>query len=239
MRAAALVLGAGKGERFRASLVDPACAPAAKALLSLAGRSLLAHAIDALCAVEEIELVTPVLSADALAHWPELRRSLRTPAKLSDPVLGGAERQDSMRAGLASLPAELQLVAIHDAARPLVRPRDIARVVAEARVAGAAILATPVRDTIHRVEGGALTQTPERATLWAAQTPQVFRRDWLEAALAKATAEGWVASDEAGLLARFGLGVRVVEGDETNLKITTAADLVRAEAILRERGGAA
>jgi 2-C-methyl-D-erythritol 4-phosphate cytidylyltransferase len=239
MRVAALVLGAGRGERFRASLADSAQATAAKALLPLAGRTLLAHAIDALLASGAVERVTPVLSPEGIAAWSDVRRTLADASRVAEPVLGGAERQHSMRAGLASLPAGLRIVAVHDAARPLVRASDVARVVAAAREHGAALLATRVRDTIHRVAEGVVEATPERSALWAAQTPQAFRRDWLEEALAKAAAEGWLATDEAALVARLGVAVHVVEGDASNWKITTAEDLRLAEAILRARGAGA
>jgi 2-C-methyl-D-erythritol 4-phosphate cytidylyltransferase len=147
-------------------------------------------------------------------------------------VAGGAERQDSARAGLAALPPEATHVAVHDAARPLVRAADVSRVVAAALAHGAALLAVPVRDTIHRVEAGRIVCTPPRSECWAAQTPQVFRVDWLREAYAKAAAEGLLGTDDAALVARLGNPVHVVLGDPDNFKITTAADLARAATLL-------
>ena len=230
MRVAALVLGAGAGARLRATL--DAAPP--KALVALGGRSLLARSIATLASVREIEWILPVLAADVLAAWPRVRAELPDPARVLAPVAGGAERQDSARAGLAALPAEATHVAIHDAARPLVRPADVARVVAAALAEGAALLAEPARDTIHRVAAGRIVSTPARAECWAAQTPQVFRVDWLREAYAKAAADGILATDDAALVARLGNPVRVVPGDPGNFKITTAADLARAEATLAE-----
>jgi 2-C-methyl-D-erythritol 4-phosphate cytidylyltransferase len=231
MRVAALVLGAGSGARLRATL--DAAPP--KALVSLGGVSLLARSIETLASVREIEWIVPVLAGEALAAWPRVRAELRDATRVLAPVAGGAERQDSARAGLAALPEGATHVAIHDAARPLVRAVDVSRVVAAALAEGAAILAEPVRDTIHRVAGGRIVATPPRAECFAAQTPQVFRVDWLREAYAKAKADGVLGTDDAALVARLGNPVRVLPGDPGNFKITTAADLARAEAWLVER----
>jgi 2-C-methyl-D-erythritol 4-phosphate cytidylyltransferase len=228
MRVAAIVLGAGIGARLRATL--DAAPP--KALVSLGGVSLLARSLAALAAVREIEWILPVLPAEALAAWPRVRAELPDAARVLAPAAGGAERQDSARAGLAALPEGATHVAVHDAARPLVRVADVSRVVAAALAHGAAILAEPVRDTIHRVAGGRIAATPPRAECFAAQTPQVFRVDWLRAAYAKAEADGVVGTDDAALVARLGNPVQVLPGDPANFKITTAGDLARAEAWL-------
>jgi 2-C-methyl-D-erythritol 4-phosphate cytidylyltransferase len=224
MRVAAVVLGAGSGARLGA--------PSPKALVSLGGMSLLARSIAALGRVREIEWIQPVLPAGLLADWPRLAAELPDARRVLAPVPGGAERQDSARAGLAALPESATHVAVHDAARPLVRPEDVARVVAEALRHGAAILAEPVRDTVHRVLDGSIRATPPRAECYSAQTPQVFRIDWLREAYAKAAADGVAGTDDAALVARLGNPVRVVPGDPDNFKITTAADLARAEAVL-------
>jgi 2-C-methyl-D-erythritol 4-phosphate cytidylyltransferase len=156
-------------------------------------------------------------------------------AKLADPVVGGAERQDSVRAGLAALPEDTTLVAVHDAARALVRPESVSRVVAEARESGAALLAVPARDTLKRVREGSVVDTPPREECWLAQTPQVFRVELLREGLAKADAEGFVGTDDAQLVERLGVAVRVVPGEPENLKITGPGDLAAAEAWLRQR----
>lgn len=231
MRVAAIVLGAGSGARLRVALT----AAPPKALVSLGGMSLLARSLAVLASVREIEWIQPVLPKDALAAWPGLRAELPDAARVLAPVAGGEERQDSAAAGLAALPESATHVAIHDAARPLVRPGDVSRVVAAALAHGAAILAEPVRDTIHRVVNGVVAATPPRGECFAAQTPQVFRIDWLREAHAKAKADGVVGTDDAALVARLGNPVHVVAGDPDNFKITTAADLVRAEALLAER----
>ncbi len=225
MSTAALVLAAGRGERLGAGRP--------KAFVELGGLPLLARSLAALAASDAIDALVPVVPAGfglqvSNAAW------LREIPKVGAPVDGGAERQDSMRAGLAALPPEVALVAVHDAARPFVRPEDVARVVAAAREHGAALLAVPARDTIKRVRAGRVVETPPRAECWAAQTPQVFRTEILREALAKACADGVVGTDDAQLVERLGVPVRIVEGDAGNQKITTAEDLAWAEARLRE-----
>jgi len=227
MRVAALVLAAGRGERFGAG--QP------KAFLPLAGRSLVVHSVEALAACDAVDWIVAVLPAAEIGRLAAAQWSPVAAGKIVASVAGGAARQDSMRAGLTALPADVELVAIHDAARPLVRPRDVARVVAAAARSGAALLAVPVRDTLKRVREGRVVETPPREGLWAAQTPQVFRAALLREALAKAEADGFQGTDDAQLVERLGYAVEIVEGDPSNLKITWPADLAWAEACLRER----
>jgi 2-C-methyl-D-erythritol 4-phosphate cytidylyltransferase len=182
--------------------------------------------------------LVPVVAREAMPRLAALEAELRKIGKLLPAVAGGAERQDSVRCGLAALPGEVTHVAVHDAARPLVRPRDVSQVVRAARSCGAALLAVPVRDTIKRVQAGVVVGTPPRSECYAAQTPQVFRIDWLREAFAKADADGVRATDDAALVERLGVTVEVVEGDPGNLKITTADDLALAEVSLRRRGEA-
>jgi len=232
MRVAALVLAAGRGDRLGEGLP--------KAFVPLAGEPLLAHALAALDAASRVDLVIPVVARSDLARWDALRPSLAALPKLGTAVVGGAERQDSMAAGLAALPADVAVVAVHDAARPLVRPEAVDRVVRAALRDGAAILAVPVRDTIKRVRGGRVVETPPRRECFAAQTPQVFRVEVLREALDKARAAGRVGTDDAEIVEALGVAVTVVEGDADNLKVTHAEDLPLAERILlRRRGGGA
>jgi 2-C-methyl-D-erythritol 4-phosphate cytidylyltransferase len=227
MRVAALVVGAGRGERL--GRAEP------KAFVPLAGRPLIAHALETLTSVSSIERVVPVVPAERCAELARLLGALARHPKLAPPVAGGATRQDSVRLGLDALPREVELVAVHDAARPLLRADDAARVVAEAARCGAAILAVPVADTIKRARGGEIVETPPRAELFAAQTPQVFRADWLREALAKAAADGRAGTDCAELVEALGVRVAIVAGDPDNLKITRAADLAQAERVLEAR----
>jgi 2-C-methyl-D-erythritol 4-phosphate cytidylyltransferase len=225
--AVALLLAAGRGERLGHALP--------KAFVPLAGRPLLVWAFEALAAVPEVEGVIPVVPPGALARARSLLGVGAWAAKLRAPVAGGAERQDSVRAGLEALPPDAEVVLVHDAARALVRPEAVSRVLHEARRGGAAILAVPVRDTIKRVADGRVVETPARHGCWAAQTPQVFRSEILREALAKAAAEGFRGTDDAELVERIGVAVQVVEGDPDNWKITGPDDVAAAEACLARR----
>lgn len=148
-------------------------------------------------------------------------------------VPGGAERFESVANALARLTPDVEYVAVHDAVRPCVSDECLEAVFAKAVETGAAMLAVPVADTVKRVDAaGRVTETVPRQGLWLAQTPQVFRRDWLEAAYAQRGRLGRAITDDAQLVEAAGHAVHVVAGESTNLKITTPADLLVAEAAL-------
>lgn len=226
--AGAILLCAGRGERLAAG-VD-------KALVPLAGRPLFAWSLEALerCdAVAAIVVVGPVRALrEALAATGIAAR------KVAAWTEGGAERQHSVGRGLHVLPAACDVVAVHDCARALVTPDVIARTIADARAHGGAIAAVPLADTLKQVTDGRITATPPREGLWRAQTPQAFRREWLVAAHEAAARDRVLATDDAALVEALGHPVRVTTGDPVNLKITTADDLVLAEAWLAHRASA-
>jgi 2-C-methyl-D-erythritol 4-phosphate cytidylyltransferase len=227
MSVVALLLAAGRGERLGHELP--------KAFVPLAGRPLLLHALEALAAAPEIDVVIPVVAAKELPRLRALLREWGPRPKLVAAVAGGAERQDSVWAGIQALPPGTSFVAVHDAARALLRSAAVSRVVAAAQRSGAAILAVPVQDTIKRVAAGRIIETPARAECWAAQTPQVFRTEILCKALAKADADGYLGTDDAELVERLGVEVEVVEGDVDNFKLTHPEDLILAERTVAER----
>lgn len=149
-------------------------------------------------------------------------------------VEGGAERVDSVARGLEALGDQVEYVAVHDAARPCVQAAAIDRCVSKAREIGAAILATPVTSTVkQRKTDGTIERTIDRRPLWLAQTPQIAKRTWLGQALAQRT--GAAPTDEAEALERIGKPVAIVEGDATNLKLTTSDDMTLIKAILGDR----
>jgi 2-C-methyl-D-erythritol 4-phosphate cytidylyltransferase len=227
MSVAALVLAAGRGERFGGDVP--------KGLVPLAGRTLLAHSVLALAASPAVDHVIPVVPEAALDGLASRVPELAGLEKVLPAVAGGRERQDSTRAGLAAVPPGTRWVAVHDAARPLVRPAQVTAVVEAARRHGAAILAVPVRDTLKRVADGRVVATEDREAFQVAQTPQVFRLEVLREALDKASRWGRLASDDAGLVEALGVPVHVVAGDPENQKITVASDLAAAEAWLARR----
>jgi len=156
--------------------------------------------------------------------------------KVAHIVPGGRERQDSVRHALAVVDERVDLVVIHDAVRPCITETMVSQVVEAAAADGAAIIALPMRDTVKQVGGDhVIERTIDRKPLWLAQTPQAFRRDWLEEAHRKAQAEGMAATDDAYLLEWMGRPVRVIEGSGENIKVTRPEDLVIGEAILASR----
>ena len=149
---------------------------------------------------------------------------------------GGAERFESVANALGMVKPEVDFVAIHDAVRPCLTQEMIDAVFGKATRTGAALLAVPVTDTVKQVDGNQQVQsTLPRQGLWLAQTPQVFRRDWLVEAYANRAKLGKAITDDAQLIEASGHAVHVVEGSLSNLKITTKADLMLAEAVLKGR----
>lgn len=218
-----IVVAAGRSERMGG--VD-------KIFATLMGRPLLAWPLGAFKQCDAIEGVIVVAAPSSLDRVRDLVKEWRF-GKVTAVVRGGETRQDSVRAGLDAASAAT-IVAIHDAARPLVTPDLIARGVALARETGAALCAIPSRDTVKEVDGDppVVRSTPERARMWLAQTPQVFDRELLLEAHARATS---AATDDAALVEAAGHAVRVYEGAPWNFKVTTEEDLIIAEALLRER----
>ncbi|MDG3003757.1 2-C-methyl-D-erythritol 4-phosphate cytidylyltransferase [Paludisphaera mucosa] len=149
-----------------------------------------------------------------------------------DVVVGGAERADTVAAALAHVKDSCDFVAVHDAARPCLTAAQVVAVFALAEERGAAMLAVPVADTIKRVEDGVVVETVSRDGLYLAQTPQVFRRDWLVEAYEKRDRTGKAATDDARLVEALGRPIAIVAGSAFNLKITTQDDLRLARAVL-------
>lgn len=154
--------------------------------------------------------------------------------KVKAVVMGGKSRDESVSLGLNTLSEKVKLVAVQDGARPFVTWQLIDRVVRAANTYGAAAPAIPVKDTIKVVRGGIVQDTPDRSTLQAVQTPQVFDFDLLRGALKKAKQDGAAITDDCSAVERLGMSVRIVEGDERNIKITTPLDLKIAELFLQE-----
>ena len=222
-----LIVAAGSGRRMGAA--------ANKLLLPLLGRPVLAWTLEAALASEAIRwigIVGQPVDAEAVA-------AIVAAAGADRPVqwiLGGDTRQESVRRGLAALPQTADGVLIHDGARCLVEPSLFGRCAEAVGRGEAVIAATPVTDTIKQVDGdGRISATPDRQTLWAAQTPQGFPVATLTQAHARAEAEGWSVTDDASLFERLGLPVRVLEASPSNIKLTTPIDLTLAEAVLTAR----
>ena len=149
-------------------------------------------------------------------------------------VRGGSSRQESVELGLDALSHKIKLAAIHDGARPLATYELIDRAIRAANSYGAAAPGIPVKDTVKTVEGGLVVNTPDRSKLRAIQTPQVFDIDLLKGALKKARQDKAEVTDDCSAVERLGMKVKIVEGDERNIKVTTPMDLKIAEMLLEE-----
>lgn len=149
-------------------------------------------------------------------------------------VRGGDSRQASVKLGLSAFTDKMELAAVHDGARPLVSEAVIDRTIRAAHTYGGAAPVVSVKDTIKVFDGGFIASTPDRETLRAVQTPQVFDLDLLRGALEKADKDGAAVTDDCSAVERLGLKIRLVEGEERNLKVTTPMDLKIAEMLLEE-----
>lgn len=227
----AVIVAGGSGARFGD--------PRGKQFVELCGLPILAWsilALDRTPSVGHIVVVCPHGKLDAVRQDVLAKISLRSEVTLA---LGGATRQDSVFAGLVTVPPTLEFVAIHDGARPLVDPdaieRCIAAVRADEQLAGA-ILASRETDTLKLTDAtGKILATPDRSNYWCAQTPQVFRLRQVMAAHKAAVWDDFAGTDDASLVEHHGGRVRVVESSRDNMKITVPEDLAIAEAILARR----
>jgi 2-C-methyl-D-erythritol 4-phosphate cytidylyltransferase/2-C-methyl-D-erythritol 2,4-cyclodiphosphate synthase len=225
MGVTAIIAAGGRGLRFGGDRP--------KQLLEVGGRPMLERSVGAFLShaaiAEVIVAVPPELVDDVPAYWRGAAKPVRV-------VAGGARRQDSVANAVRVVSDRSEIVVIHDAARPFPSADLISRTIEAARESGAALAAVAARDTVKRGEalptgGFTVRETLPRDTIFLAQTPQAFRRDILDAALAVAARESIDATDEALLAERAGHTVRLVEGEATNIKVTTPEDLIVADAI--------
>jgi 2-C-methyl-D-erythritol 4-phosphate cytidylyltransferase / 2-C-methyl-D-erythritol 2,4-cyclodiphosphate synthase len=247
MHVTAIIAAGGRGQRFGGERL--------KQLLSVGGRPILERSVTAFLAHPDVNEVVVALPPDVVADPPDYLRSaeafalrgqsegvaIRASGKPLRIVAGGGRRQDSVANAFRATDARSDIIVIHDAARPFASARLIARTIAAAVESGAALAAVQARDTVKRAAAPSaddefvVAETLDRATIFLAQTPQAFRRDVLQAALALGERDGIDATDEAALVERGGHEVRLVEGEASNIKITTPEDLPIAEAIARSR----
>ena len=202
-----------------------------KVMAKLQGEPMIVRTVRAFqeaIAIKEIVIVT---RPDLIQPIKELTRDYD---KVVDVVCGGGSRQESVGLGLAALSSKCKLAAIQDGARPLISQEVIDRTVRAAHSYGAAAPAIPVKDTIKVVKGGVVDHTPDRSTLMAIQTPQVFDFDLIRGALKKAELENWAVTDDCSAVELMGMSVKIVEGDERNIKVTTPLDLAIAKLLLED-----
>ena len=221
----AIIVAAGKGTRMGAN-VD-------KLWLEMAGRPVVAHTwrqFDTTAVIDEIIVVVRAGMEEhflALAEQGEFRKPYRL-------VVGGVERQDSVWNGLAALGPSVEIVAIQDAARPCTSHELILATVKAARETGAAVAAQPVTDTIKEtVDGELISRTVDRSKLWSVQTPQTFRVEVIQRAIAAAREKGLVLTDDTAACELIGQPVRLVKSLQPNPKVTVPADLLVVEGLLK------
>ena len=218
----AVIVAAGSASRMGG--IDKVMAP-------LGGEPMIVKTVRAFQQCDAIREIVVVTRPDLIVPIMDLCASME---KVRAVVAGGSSRQASVNLGLNALSEKVKLAAIQDGARPFVTWQLIDRVVRAAHSFGAAAPAIPVKDTIKEVTGGVVKQTPDRSTLFAVQTPQVFDFDLLRAALKKAEQEQVQVTDDCSAVERMGMSVKIVEGDERNIKVTTPLDLKIAELLLEE-----
>ena len=202
-----------------------------KVMAELKGEPMIARTVRTFQNCDAISEIVIVTRPDLILPITSLTREM---PKVKAVVAGGKSRQESVNLGLNALSDKVKLAAIQDGARPLITWQVIDRVVRAAHTHGAAIPCVPVKDTIKVGSGGVVSGTPDRATLFAAQTPQVFDFDLLRGALKKAELDDYAVTDDASAVEYMGMKVKIVEGDERNIKVTTPMDLKIAEMLLEE-----
>ncbi len=231
MRAAVIVAG-GTGERFGRA--------GGKQLASVAGRPVVVHAVAAFAASAAIDHVVLVCHPERVAEYRRVVDAALGGGAVATVVPGGATRRLSVAAGLAAVPSDASVIAVHDGARPLIEPAVIDRAVRalESSDADGVVVGHPAYDTLKVVDADArVLDTPDRSTMWVAQTPQVFLAGALRRAHAAAAADGFEGTDDASLVERAGGAVLMVEGPRWNIKVTVQEDLGVVEALLAEREG--
>lgn len=233
MKVAVILPAAGLGTRMAKSQPD-AGTHSRKQFLQLEGVPILLHTIRKFARCEAVAEIVVALRGDDIAWVQELldKETLGKPVRL---VIGGESRQQSVENALGHLDEDTTLVAVHDAVRPFVEIDAVNHVIAEATACGAAILGIVPVDTVKRVHLNRIETTIPRERLVMAQTPQVFTLSILREAFAKATADGFVGTDEASLVERLdNVNIHVVPGSDRNIKITKPTDLYLAKLFLAE-----
>lgn len=218
----AVIVAAGTASRMGG--IDKVMAP-------LGGEPMIVRTVMAFQDCEAIREIVIVTREDRILPVKQLCAGM---GKVTAVIAGGSSRQDSVALGLAALDGRVELAAIQDGARPLVTPDLIERVVFAAQRYGGAVPAIPLKDTVKLGKKDLVMTTPDRKRLYAVQTPQVFDYDLLRGGLEQAKKDGATVTDDSSAVERLGLAVKLVKGDERNLKITTPMDLEIAKLYLED-----
>jgi len=205
-----------------------------KILLPLGERKVIGVTMQAFQACESVSEIVIVAREDDI---PAIKAEAEAAGitKLKECTTGGATRQESVINGVRKISKDTELVAVHDGARPLVKPEHIEKVIKDASVFGGATLGVPVKDTIKTVDGGLITDTPPRKYLYITQTPQIFKRNLYFEGIDFALEHGLDFTDDCQLVEAIGGKVAMTVGDYTNIKITTPEDIAIAEILLKQK----
>lgn len=223
-RVAAVIVAAGSGERF---------GRADKVMVEIAGRPAIRWVLDAMEESGVISQIVIVAGSHTQEMLGEVAADLANDIRV-DVVAGGSDRQSSMANGVRACEGA-DIVVVHDAARPLITPEDIRRVIGTANDDHGAILAAPVTDTIKRVRAGEIAETIDRRELWGAQTPQAFRAAHMQAICARVRAGEGSFTDEASIAEALGIPVAIVPASAPNPKLTHQDEVVVVDALMRQR----
>jgi 2-C-methyl-D-erythritol 4-phosphate cytidylyltransferase len=224
----AIIVAAGKGVRINDTI--------RKQYLDLAGRPILAYSLMAFDACDKIESIFLVVPEEDLNYCQKSILSLLKLQKKVNLVPGGAQRQDSVYNGLQALDNKTDTVVIHDGVRPFIRSEQLTACIIGAKETGACILGVLASDTLKRVgKSGIIEKTLARDAVWLAQTPQAFQYDLIIKAHEKARQDGYSGTDDALLVERLGVSVKMIKGSKSNIKITSREDLKLARAMLQAK----
>ena len=204
-------------------------------MLTLGGIPVIVRTLKSVEAAPSVDEIILVTREDMMVPLSQLCQEFVL-TKVTKVIRGGKTRTESVRLGTLEASGDAQVIAIHDGARPLVTTEVIESAIAQALKSGAAAPAVPVKDTIKVARKGMVESTPDRASLYAVQTPQVFEASLIRAALQKALDDGAELTDDCSAVERLGMKVVLTEGDVRNLKLTTPEDILTAEALLEGSG---
>ena len=225
----AIIVAAGKGTRMRSA------AAVSKQYIEIMGKPVILRTIEKFAESEAVDEIVVVLSKDDEAYFRENIFSKIKSKKTVKIAYGGKERFESSLNGIKATSQDSETILIHDGVRPFVKISEIERVSIRAKETGAAVLAVKAKDTVKLVSGGIIESTPDRERVYLIQTPQGFSRKLLIAAYEDLlnSKDGFMPTDDASVVERFGARVSIVEGSYENIKITTVSDIAFAEAILK------
>lgn len=225
MYCSVVIVAGGKGTRMASDIN--------KQYLELNGKAVLAHTIDQFEKCHMIDEIVIVTGANEVEYFTEHIWKKHGFSKISKVVPGGKERQDSVYNGLLGVNPKAEIVLIHDGARPLIRGEQIVASIEGALEIGACVIGVPVKDTIKICDHNQLIQeTPSRDILWAVQTPQAFRYDWILQAYHQGIKNNLQVTDDAMMVEALGYPVKMIPGSYDNIKITTPEDLVIAKSMM-------